>query len=124
MKTLFYTFLMVVGFGSATFAQEKSTVAIGPSSADITSGKQSGKFMFIMPQGTTAEDVAHTTKYYTNYFTVDFKESSREAKITLVTNDERSRAVITRFLISNGVQEVNIGGTTVPVGDLFEKYLR
>ena len=24
MKTLFYTFLMVIGFGSATFAQEKS----------------------------------------------------------------------------------------------------
>ncbi len=124
MKTLFYTFLVVVGFGSAAFAQEKSTIAVGPTTTEINSGKQTGKFTFIMPQGTTAEDVAHTTKYYTNYFTVDYKESSREAKITMVSNDERSRAVIARFLVSNGVREVNISGTLVSVDELFEKYLK
>ena len=124
MRTLFYTFLVVVGFGSTTFAQEKSTIAIGPTTAEINSGKQTGEFTFIMPQGTTAEDVAHTIKYYTNYFTVDYKESSREAKITMVNNDERSRAVITRFLVSNGVQEVSISGSTVSINELFEKYLK
>ena len=124
MKTLFLTILLVVGLGTSANAQEKSTVAVGPSTTEINNGKQTGKFTFIMPQGTTAEDVAHTTKYYTNYFTVDYKESSREAKITMVNNDQKSRAVIARFLISNGVQEVNIGGTLVPVGELFEKYLQ
>ena len=42
----------------------------------------------------------------------------------MVTNDEKGRSVITRFLVANGVQEVNIDGTLVNMADLFEKYLK
>lgn len=124
MKTLFYSFLAVVAFTFTGFSQEKSTVAVSGTSAEITTGKTSGKFTFIMPEGTTAEEVSHTTKYYTNYFTVEYKETTREAKITMVSNDERSRAVITRFLRSNGVQQVNVGGTLVSMDEFYESYLK
>jgi hypothetical protein len=124
MKAFFLTMIVCAGLVFHAISQEKSTLAVGPSPSEITAGKSSGKFTFIMPEGTVAEDLAHSTKYYTNYFTVDFNASTREAKITMVNNDEKSRSIIARFLISNGVQELNIGGVLVPVTELFERYLK
>lgn len=124
MKTLFYSLLMIFSLGSAAFAQESNGIAIAPSKTEIAKGKESGNFKFIMPEGVTAEDVAQSAKYYTHYFTVDYDNSSRAAKIKMVTNDDKSRSVIVRFLVSNNVQTVDVEGTMVSVYDFFEKYLK
>jgi hypothetical protein len=123
MKALIFSFAMILSV-STLFAQERSKVAVGPTKTEITAGKQSGEFTFVMPAGFTADEVAQNSKYYTHYFTVVFDAKTSKAKLTMVTNDEKGRSVITRFLVANGVQEVNIDGTLVNMADLFEKYLK
>lgn len=124
MKALFFAVLITLGFSAASFAQDKSSIAIGPSKSEINSGKTNGKFTFVLPEGTLGENVEQSAKYYTHYFTVEYSEKSREAKLTMVNNDEKSRSVIVRFLVANGVQKVNIDGALVEINDLFEKYLK
>ncbi len=124
MKTLFYTLLMVFGLGSVSLAQDSNGIAVAPTKSEIAKGKESGSFKFVMPEGTTAEDVAQSAKYYTHYFTVDYDNASRSAKIKMVSNDEKSRSVIVRFLVSNNVQTVDVEGSMVSVYDFFEKYLK
>ncbi len=124
MKAFFYTVLFVAGLSSFSVAQERSNLAVGPNKSEFAAGKQTGKFTFIFPAGTVAEEVAQNAKYYTHYFTVDYVAQSREAKITMVNNDDKSRNVIIRFLSANGIQEVNVGGVIVPISELFENYLK
>jgi hypothetical protein len=124
MRALFYSFLMIFGLSTISMAQENTGTAIGPTAKEFASGKTSGKYTFTLPEGVVAEEVAQTTKYYTHYFTVDYVASSREAKINMVSNDEKSRNVIVRFLVANGVKEVSVDGTLVPVADLYEKFLK
>jgi hypothetical protein len=124
MKAFFYTVLFVAGLSTFSFAQERSSLAIGPNKSEFAAGKQTGKFTFILPAGTVADEVTQNAKYYTHYFTVDYVASSREAKINMVNNDDKSRSVIIRFLSANGIQEVNVGGVIVPISELFEGYLK
>lgn len=124
MKTLFYSLLMIFSLGSVAVAQETNGVAIAPSKTEIAKGKENGNFKFFMPEGVSAEEVAQSAKYYTHYFTVDYDSNTRAAKISMVTNDEKSRSVIVRFLVSNNVQTVDVEGTMVSVYDFFEKYLK
>lgn len=124
MKTFFYSLLMVFGLGSVAVAQDNNGIAVGPSKTELAKGKESGSYKFILPEGANADEVAQSAKYYTHYFTVNYEASSRAAKISMVSNDEKSRSVIVRFLVSNGVQYVNIDGTMVSTNDLFEKYLK
>lgn len=124
MKAFFYMVLFVAGVTTTAYAQEKSSVAVGPTKTEFASGKQSGKFTFVLPEGTDAEEVAQSAKYYTHYFAVDYSAASRKAQISMVTNDEKSRSVIIRFLVANGIQEVMVEGTSIAIGDLFEKYLK
>jgi hypothetical protein len=124
MKTLFYTFLMVFGLGSVSLAQDSNGIAVAPTKSEIAKGKESGSFKFVMPEGTTIEDVTQSAKYYTHYFTVDYDSATRSAKIKMVSNDEKSRSVIVRFLVSNNVQTVDVEGSMVSVYDFFEKYLK
>lgn len=122
MKTLFCSFIFAVGLSTVSIAQEG--VAVSPSKTEITAGKTSGKFKFVLPEGTKAEDVAQNSKYYEYYFTVAYDEKTRVADITMVTNDEKARSVIMRFLVSNQVEKLNVDGTLVSVSDYFEKYLK
>jgi hypothetical protein len=124
MKTFFYTLILVFGLGSLTYAQENNGIAVGPTKSEFAKGKENGTFKFFLPEGVVKEDVVHSAKYYTHYFTVDYDASTRAAKINMVTNDEKSRNVIVRFLISNNVQFVNVEGTMVPTTDIFEKFLK
>ena len=124
MKALFFAILMTLGFSVTSVAQEKSTVAMGPTKTEIAAGKQSGNFTFILPEGVNADDVNQSAKYYTHYFTVEYSDKTRAAVLTMANNEEKSRSVIVRFLVANGVQKVSIDGTLVDINDLFEKYLK
>lgn len=115
---------MIFCLGSSAIAQETNGIAIAPSKSEMAKGKENGNFTFVMPVGLTPEDVAQSAKYYTHYFTVDYDSSSRAAKIVMIVNDEKSRSVIVRFLISNNVQTVDVEGIMVSVYDFFENYLK
>lgn len=115
---------MVFGLGSISIAQDNNGIAIGPTKTEFAKGKDTGVYKFYLPEGVVTADVAQSAKYYTHYFSVDYDASTRAAKIKMVTNDEKSRSVIARFLISNNVQFVDVEGTMVATTDLFEKFLK
>lgn len=122
MKTVFCSFIFAIGLSTMSYAQE--AIAISPSKTEIAAGKTSGKFKFVLPEGTKAEDVAQNSQYYTNYFTVVFDEASRVADITMISNDERARAVVIRFLSANSVGKVSIDGKVVSISEYFDTYLK
>jgi hypothetical protein len=124
MKLKLYILILLCGSWSYSFGQGSNSTASVLKAADLELGKESGVFIFFMPKGSSAEDIELSKKYYVNYFTVDYTPDSGQVKITMVNNDEKSRAVITRFLTANGVQEVNVGGVIVPLGELFDRYLK
>lgn len=123
MKTLFLSLIAVVFATTISFAQENST-ASAQSKTELAASKESGKYLIVLPSETTAEQVNKSSKYYTHYFTVDFNEKSKEAKITMVTNDEMGRHVIVRFLASCGVQNVMVDGKMYLNEDFFVTYLK
>jgi hypothetical protein len=124
MKLKLYILFLLCGSLSYSFGQEYSKTAFVLKAADLELGKESGVFIFVMPKGTSAEDIELSKKYYVNYFTVDYTSDTGQVKISIVNNDQKSRAVITRFLTANGIQEVNVGGVIVPLGELFDRYLK
>jgi type II secretory pathway component PulK len=123
MKTLFLTLVAAIFSTTLSFAQENST-ASAQTKTELAASKESGKYLLVLPAGISAEQVNKSSKYYTHYFTVEFNESSREAKITMVSNDEMGRHVIVRFLASCGVQNVIVEGKTYLNEDFFLNYLK
>jgi hypothetical protein len=124
MKTLFYSFLMFIGLSASAIAQEEAGTAVASSKKELMTGKESGKYTFILPETVSAEQVAQTSKYYTHYFTVNYTADERKAILKMVNNDEQSRHVVIRFLIANNIQHVNVEGVLVPTQELFEKYMK
>ena len=121
MKALLSTLVFVIGL-SVAFGQDN--VAVVKSKSDLTSIKVSGKGMMTLPAHLTSDQVQSKAKYYTHYFTVDFDASSHVAKISMVDNDERSRAVIMRFLAACDVETIQVEGESVARDALYEKYLK
>lgn len=121
MKALLSAIVFFIGL-TAAFGQDH--MATVKSKADITSIRENGKGAIVLPANLSAEDVQGKAKFYTHYFTVDFDAASHTAKFTMVDNDERSRAVIMRFLAACNVDTVNVEGEMVPRDQLYEKYLK
>lgn len=124
MKTLFLTTMLLLGLTMTSYGQEKLGTAISKSKSELAQSKTNGKYTFTLPSGTSTETVQQNAKYYTNYFTVDYVVATNVANITMVTNDERSRHVICRFLIASGVEKINVDGTEFPVEEFYTNYLK
>ncbi|MDX1445338.1 hypothetical protein [Lishizhenia sp.] len=122
MKKLF-TFLLVVTCSFLSFGQENQAVAEGTETT-FSEAVASGVFYFILPEGTSAEEVKKNSAYYTNFFTVEYDATTRKSTIKMVDNSAESRHVIVRFLISNKVRTVKLGATEYTVSEFYEKYLK
>ena len=104
------------------YAQE--TVASVVSKAAFLEGKTTGKFKITLPAGSVKEEVEKSASYYVHNFTVNFDNASKVAEVNMVTNDERSRQIIVRFLSACGVQQINVEGTIVDLYPFYESYLK
>ena len=124
MNKIFLTAVLFLGLSITAFGQEKTKTALTKGKAEILKGKESGSFSFTLPSGTESSKIEQNAKAYKMYFKVNFNESTREAAITMVTNDEKSRHIICRFLISSGMEKVNIDGKDLTVEDFFVNYLK
>lgn len=123
MKNLFLSLVTLIFATTISFAQENSTASAQPKT-ELSASKESGKYVFILPSETSAEQVEKSSKYYTHYFTVEYNENTKEAKITMVKNDEMGRHVIVRFFASCGVQNVIVEGKTYTNEDFFINYMK
>lgn len=122
MKKLLYTLLLIVGFTAVGFAQEASEIVKTEGAKELENSKADGEYIFVFT-GKTAKDMTDAAKYYTNYFTVDFNESTQTAKINMVQNDERGRSVIVRLFSASGVRNVSIDGEIISLNDFMTGYL-
>ena len=123
MKTIFVSLIAFFFATTLSFGQENSTAA-AQKATELVSSKETGKYLFVMPAELTADQVAKSAKYYTHYFTVDFNETSKEAKVTMVINDDKSRHVVMRFLTACGVQNVTVDGKMYSNEDFFNAFMK
>lgn len=126
MKTLFFSLLAVLSLSSTLFAQEMTSLntAIAQSQADLLSSKESGNYLFVLPGSLSSEEVSSNAKYYVHYFTVEYSDKTKEAKIKMISNDEKSRHVIMRFLTACGSRYVKVGDSSMSLEDFFVKYVQ
>lgn len=123
MKKLVYTLMLLVGFATVSFAQEASEIVVTEGSEELEKSKSDGEYVFVM-NGKTEGDISKAATHYVHYFKVAFDESTQTAKIEMIENDERARAVIMRFLVASGVRHADIDGKIVSVNDLMMNYLK
>jgi hypothetical protein len=124
MKNLFLTLLSIIALASSSFAQQATTIAKSQPKAELPAAKEKGVFTFTLPSGTTAEDVAKNSTYYVHYFTTAFNAETSQVKITMLTNDDKSRHVIVRFLSASNIQYISVDGTTMVTEEFFNTYLK
>lgn len=86
--------------------------------------KEIGKFEFKLPTDSKKDAVDQYAKYYLNYFTVDFSETTKIAKISMIENTQENRKIIMRFLGANQIQNVVIDNRTYTLMDFYNNYLQ
>lgn len=124
MKRFIYTLFAVMLVAFAGNAQEPSELAVSKGVDALAKSKGSGEYIFTLPSTVSKEDVEKSSKYYTHYFSVDFKEDAHEATINLVNNEVKSRFVIARFLTSCGVRFITVDGKNVTLDEFSNTYLK
>ena len=121
MKFLIVIFVLVSGF---SFSQDKIFEAKVAKTADFTENKSKGEFYFSFPDATKKEAVDKSAAFYTEFFTVQYDERSHLVSIKMVQNDEKSRHIISRFLIANKITQVNMDGTLYKVDDFYQQKIK
>jgi hypothetical protein len=71
----------------------------------------------------SADKIASSASYYTNYFTVDYDENSGSTLIKYKDNSSMSRKITSRFLVSNNVRQVIVGNKTLSIDEFISAYL-
>ncbi|MFT5777187.1 MAG: capsule polysaccharide export protein KpsE/RkpR [Crocinitomicaceae bacterium] len=123
MKKIIYTLFVMLGLSSISFAQEANEIATTTSKTELANSKRDGVYQFTFVGQTTA-GIEKSAKYYENYFSIDFDESSNVATITMKVNEAKSRTVITRFLIAAGAHYVKVGGEMMSTNEFMIDYLK
>jgi hypothetical protein len=118
------TLVLIAFLGGTVSAQDTPTKAKIENAEKFAAGKEKGNYVFQLPGSITAEQVTKAASYYTQYFTVNFDAKSNSAKITMLKNDDVSKHVIVRFLVSVGVKEISMTGKDYDVETFFQDYIR
>ena len=83
------------------------------------------EFHFTFDATFKVEDLNSNASYYTDYFTVavNAEGTSFDVTITLVQDDEMSRRVISRYMISNQVAGISANGQDLSVDEFMGEYI-
>ncbi|MCR9172682.1 MAG: hypothetical protein NXI10_09335 [bacterium] len=124
MKKLISTLAFVLGVVALSFAQDVKNTAMSQGSEALLKSKETGTYLYTLPAGTTSEQVTKAASYYTNYFTVNFDETSREAKVEIIGDKAPSTQVMLRFLSGCGVMYVNVDGEDHQLNMFYADYVK
>jgi hypothetical protein len=124
MRSTFLFLIILTCSLSSYLAQENEDVAMVLSKKELISAKETGGYTIKLPSQLTKEEVDKCAGFYVHNFTVNFDEETKEAKISMVTNDARNRQIIIRFVTACGVRHMNIEGSIMEMQDFFETYLK
>jgi len=114
---------MFVGFATFNFAQEINQAKFDMTSANLVKSLEAGEVTFFFSKSIDGAGVKNNIQYYTNYFSVNFDPMSGKTVLKL-TKDDMAKMVISRFLMSCGINEVIVEGKTMTVQDFMAEYLR
>ncbi len=106
-----------------SYAQETNS-ATAQSKTELISSKVSGNYSFIIGNKLSAEQVSKNAQYYVHYFTVTYSEKTNEALVKMVTNDEKNRHIVVRFLTACGIQNILVEGRTLAPEEFFNNYMK
>lgn len=109
MRKLFYTVVFFV-FSSPLLSQEQHVSARVDNLKTFEVNKKANKYVFYFPETANVERVKETAEYYADYFTVNYDEQKKIATILMKNSDHLSKKVISRFLLSNEISEVEAEG--------------
>lgn len=121
---MFRLFLFSVLCTVQLSANAQEGILAKASSTALAEGKKSGQFDIQLPIKSEKAQVEKNASYYVHTFTVAYDDKNQNAHISMVSNDERSRQVIVRFLSACGVQKVSVDGSEFDTYAFFEKYLK
>ena len=116
------SFFFLISF-SMTFSQTEN-ITIAQSKIELEKSKQNGIYYFTIHAKASKEDVAKSAAYYPSYFSVDYDDASKIAKITMIENNEKTRLVLLRFLSSVRSQKIQVDGTSMLIHEFYDKYLK
>ncbi|MDG1842267.1 MAG: hypothetical protein P8I93_07965 [Crocinitomicaceae bacterium] len=116
------TFFFFVSF-SMTLSQTEN-ITIAQSKMELKKSKQNGIYYFTIHPKASKEDVAKSAAYYPSYFSVDYDDATKIAKITMIDNNEKTRMVLLRFLSSVRSQKIQVDGTSMFVHEFYDNYLK
>jgi 2-phospho-L-lactate guanylyltransferase (CobY/MobA/RfbA family) len=121
MKIVLVFFILIT---TSSFSQEKFLEAKVVNPSEFLKSKNSGVFEFLFPQKAEKTTVLKNAVFYSTYFKVDFNETSKIAKITMLNNDAQSRQIINRFLISNKISQIEMNGNLLKIDEFYQKHLK
>lgn len=122
MKNLMLLLLITFGLSSFAFAQEINQVKFDMSGTELAQSLEKGEVSFFFNKSMDAQTIKENAQYYPNYFSVNYDSAS--AKCTLkLTQDDMAKLVISRFIMSCGINEVLVGGKVISVQDFMAEYL-
>ena len=124
MRTLIYTLLTIISFTSFSYAQDKTNTVLTKAKEEISKGKESGVFTFVMPSTLSKEEINKNANYYTHYFTVEYNIETFEVKINMIDTDDKSKHIVVRFLTACGIQYVQVEGMNMSTEEFFNSYMR
>jgi len=124
MKKLISTLAFVLGVVALSFAQEVKNTAMSQGAAELATSKESGTYVYTLPDGTTEEQVTKAASYYPDYFTVSYDASSREATVTIKGEQAQSSQIMIRFLSGCGVRYVDVDGENHQLNLFYAEYLK
>ncbi|MEZ4921779.1 MAG: hypothetical protein R2780_01290 [Crocinitomicaceae bacterium] len=105
-----------------TYAQSHVTFNDAASGYDKTAVTT---FHFTFDGTFKLDDLNNNAAYYTDYFSVavEAKDAGFSVTITLAQDDEMSRRVITRYMVTNKVEHVTVNGTDLALDEFMGDYI-
>jgi hypothetical protein len=111
-------FIALIHLGYAQKASVSGTVET------MKENVSKGTLNFTMPQSTSSDEINRTSQYYVDYFTVDYNESTKNAKISMIDNSPEGRRVVTRFLLSNKVSVIVFNENEYKITEFYDNFLK
>ena len=103
---------------------EQNTVVVAATLSEFENNLSQNSLSITFPSSADVVKITSTADFYTDYFTVQYNETTRVAKSHYLNNENISRLVTVRFLFSNNINFVSFNGNTFENTTFFEQYLK